>query len=160
AARMLKFAQDFWTQNLHVWVNALVLGLFYLPRVIKLVREDKLYFGGTTGFIPDTVASLVHTTFYDIPHSATTSLLAACLVASISGAVALTTLIARTRAPLWRIAATLSLLLVLTTLVLMLQFQLFHVRFIVERAALMFVPLFVAQQIFFAAGMPQPALRL
>ena len=45
--------------------SALVLGVFYWPRVIVMHRHNLLYFGGTSGLVSDTVVSLVKCMFYE-----------------------------------------------------------------------------------------------
>jgi hypothetical protein len=47
-------------------INAVLLGIFYLPRVLATRQQDRLFWGGDVGFVHDTVASLVRTTFYDV----------------------------------------------------------------------------------------------
>ena len=46
--------------------NAVLLGIFSLPRVLTTRQQGRLFWGGDIGFVHDTVASLVRTTFYDV----------------------------------------------------------------------------------------------
>ena len=60
-----------WKNHLKVrwWPSALLLAIFYVPRVLLSPSHNLFIFGGETGFVHDTVASLVRTSFYDWPVS-------------------------------------------------------------------------------------------
>jgi hypothetical protein len=52
--------------DLHCCTSAVLLAAFYLPRMLITRKQNSLSFGGTIGFVHDTIASLVRTTFYDL----------------------------------------------------------------------------------------------
>jgi hypothetical protein len=51
--------------RVHACVSILLLGIFYIGRVRVIRAADELYFGGTTGFVHDTIGSIVRASFYD-----------------------------------------------------------------------------------------------
>lgn len=105
-----------------------------LPLLFKLKDLGELYYGGTRGFVVDTVQSLVLFSFYDQSYGELLALpLAWVAVALFAGSVLL----------LWKdVLGPVALLLLLVVLGLRLQHLLFDTRFLLGRSALFFVPLF------------------
>jgi len=129
------------------WINAVALGAFYLPRVLATRRQNLLYFGGEVGFIPDTVGSLVRSSFYGWPVSSgwvigvsVVLVLLVCLLAYWSRSQ--------------RIPAgfALSLLSLFVAVMSIATHVLLNVRYLEERAALFFVPLVMLNLGVVAAG--------
>jgi hypothetical protein len=150
---------EFILANQYIVANGAMLGIFYLPRVILLTKHNKLYSGGTTGFVRDTVASLVQRTFYtaDIAE-AWPRLVAGGLVAA-SLLLFLTTLSSRAKSQVRKASLLISSLLIITVLLIYGLHYLLEVRYIRGRAALMFIPLFVGQLGFTAAFWKKPVPR-
>jgi tetratricopeptide (TPR) repeat protein len=139
--------------------SALVLGVFYWPRVIVMHRHNLLYFGGNGGFVSDTVVSLVKCMFYEgspfYPFSS--SRLEVWLARAVVGLVIVSAI-----GLFWRRDTRgLRVCVCLFAIVAMIfaGHMLLRVRFPVERGAMYFIPLFVLQIAYFADGTPRRWLR-
>jgi hypothetical protein len=129
-----------WSNRLKVrwWISALLLGVFYVPRVLVTPSQVPFWWGGDIGFVHDTVGSLIRASFYDWSVSAG-------LVKLVSGGLALLVLLLA----YWshrehiRAAFTLSVLGILVAAMCMATHQLWGVKYPVERVALYLVPLVI-----------------
>lgn len=139
--------------------NAALLGIFYLPRVILLVKGKRLYFGGTEGFVEDSVQSLVRVSAYDVAITSSTAsaiatilvvLFAACVAANVWTLFRRSGLAQRTSSAL-ACAAILALIVVISVL----QHELLGIKFVLERAALFLLPIFVCHLAFTADAAPK-----
>lgn len=140
-------------RNAYLFTNAALLLVFYHWRIILLVTRNKLYSGGTDGFVVDTVASLISRTLYDATLSETFVTPAAYIIFALSSAlVLLSFLTLRNGSRESSVACTVSVVLALCFAVTELLHHVAGVRFVTRRAALMYVPLFVAQIAFVAAS--------
>jgi hypothetical protein len=156
-----------WAKNLVVFANAAILGVFWLPRIILLVKGKELYSGGETGFIHDTVGSLVAGSMYDIaapafhdiraPNGITLALAAGLTLASLF--VSVHAMWRRRSSPAFMATAVVSALLLLMVGSINAQHYLAGVRFIWERGALTLLPLFVAQIVLYAHALTPPIAR-
>jgi tetratricopeptide (TPR) repeat protein len=138
--RRESFSRRFWLA-----VSALVLGVFYLPRVIVMQRHNLFYFGGTSGFVSDTVVSLVKCLFYEGSpfYPFPTSRLEAVLAWVVVGLV-----MASALGLFWgrdRRGSQTSICLLAIVAMIFASHSLLRVRYPVERAAMYFIPLFVIQ---------------
>ena len=131
-----------WRNHLKVnwsWLSsAVLLGIFYVPRVRPWRSQSGLYFGGDVGFIHDTVSSLVRSTFYDLAIPAwLTGLLSAgltvlvCLLAYWSH---------RERI---HAAFALSVVTILVAALYITAHEVWDVYYPIKRAALFFLPLVI-----------------
>lgn len=156
-----------WEKNLVVFANAAILGVFWLPRIILLVKGNELYSGGEVGFIHDTVGSLVAASLYDIaapafhdiraPNGVTLSLAFGLTLASLF--VSVHAMRRRRASPAFMATAVVSALLLLMAASINAQHYLAGVRFIWERSSLTLLPLFVAQIVLYAGAIANPAAR-
>ena len=127
-----------WSNRLKVrwWISAMLMGVFYVPRVLVTPSQIPFSWGGDIGFVHDTVGSLMRASFYDWSVSAG-------LVTFVSGGLALLVLVLA----YWshrehiRAAFTLSVLGALVAVLCMAAHELRGVKYPVERAALYLVPL-------------------
>lgn len=139
----------------HLLYNAALLGIFYLPRVLQLIRFKQLYAGGTDGFVPDTVMSLVRTAFYQRVPSENMLLILSIGVVGLS-LIASIDLLLRFLISASDDVRVIKGLCVSGILAIMAIFHiaLFHVmgiRYSVERMALCFYPLYILLMIFWAS---------
>ncbi|MCH9649036.1 MAG: hypothetical protein K0U98_12430 [Deltaproteobacteria bacterium] len=127
----------------YLLVCGALLAVFYLPIVIKLVAGDKLYFGGTRGWVADSVSSLIDATFYrlDAPASVVTGLAYGLVILGcLLGARQLVGFRAwRDLARLRPAGVCFFLLAVMALFAYGLHLG-FEVRFVLERAALILLP--------------------
>jgi hypothetical protein len=129
-----------WSNRLKVrwWISALLLGVFYVHRILVTRSQNLLYFGGDIGFVHDTGGSLIRASFYDWSVSAG-------LVTFVSGGLALLVLVLA----YWshrehiRAAFTLSVLGILVAALCVAVHRLWGVKYPEERAALYLVPLVI-----------------
>ena len=127
-----------WSNRLKVrwWISAMLMGVFYVPRVLVTPSQIPFSWGGDIGFVHDTVGSLIRASFYDWSVSAG-------LVTFVSGGLALLVLVLA----YWshrehiRAAFILSMLGILVAALCMAAYELRGVKYPVERAALYLVPL-------------------
>jgi hypothetical protein len=127
-----------WSNRLKVrwWISAMLMGVFYVPRVLVTPSQIPFSWGGDIGFVHDTVGSLIRASFYDWSVSAG-------LVTFVSGGLALLVLVLA----YWshrehiRAAFTLSVLGALVAVLCTAAYELRGVKYPVERAALYLVPL-------------------
>ena len=127
-----------WSNRLKVrwWISAMLMGVFYVPRVLVTPSQIPFSWGGDIGFVHDTVGSLIRASFYDWSVSAG-------LVTFVSGGLALLVLVLA----YWshrehiRAAFILSMLGILVAALCMAAHELRGVKYPVERAALYLVPL-------------------
>ncbi len=153
--RRESIARLFWVAS-----SALMLGAFYLPRLIVMERHNLLYFGGTSGFVSDTVVSLVKCMFYEgspfYPFSS--SRLEVALAWAVVGLVvgsAIGLFWSRDRRGLRICFCLLAMVAMILT-----GHSLLRVRFPIERAAMYFIPPFVLQIACLADRAPLRWLRL
>ena len=146
-----------WRNRLKVcwWINALVLGVFYLPRMLVARRQDALYFGGDVGFVRNTVGSLVRCCYYDCRVSAGLVELVSVLLVLLVGFLAYWTYRERISS-----GFILSMLSILAAILCIAAHALLHVKFLEERAALFFVPVAMLNIGVVAARSPLRLLRL
>ena len=129
-----------WSNRLKVrwWISAMLLGVFYVHRILVTRSQNLLYFGGDIGFVHDTAGSLMRASFYDWSVSAG-------LVTFVSGGLALLVLVLA----YWshrehiRAAFTLSVLGILVAALCVAVHRLWGVKYPEERAALYLVPLVI-----------------
>src|ERR1017187_7305336 len=57
--------------NIYMFSGVFVLFMFYMYRVPQMMHANQLFWGGTTGFISNTLSSLVKCVFYDFGLSTT-----------------------------------------------------------------------------------------
>ena len=130
------------TAGQSVIYNALLVGVFYLPRVILLTEHNELYFGGVNGFVEDTVKSLVRGAMYiRIEQERGYYLFLAYGVAFFCG---VTAVIALTRwwwgrieegCHLVKASGVISAVLLMSVAIIEGMHYFFNVKFIIERAA-------------------------
>jgi len=58
-----------WSKRVKIcwWISTILLGVFYVPRVLVTPSQNLFLYGGNIGFVHDTVGSLVRSSFYDRP---------------------------------------------------------------------------------------------
>ncbi len=138
--------------------NALLVGVFNLPRVILMTQQGELYFGGVEGFVADTVKSLVrgilYFKYYDekpyfiyLAYGITALLLTAMFVS-----------LARVwrknpeaNDPLIKVTGAISAMLLLSVAISGVLHLLFNVKYVIERAATGFLVLGICQLVMFSA---------
>ena len=129
-----------WRERLRIrwWISALLLVLVYVPRVLGARHQNFLVFGGDTGFVHDTIGSLVRCSFYDRSVSAT-------LVGVVSTALALLVCLLAywSHREQIRSGFLLSLLGILVAAICTATNVLLGVKYLEERAALFLVPLLI-----------------
>jgi hypothetical protein len=105
--------------------------------LLKLKEWGELYYGGETGFFADTVQSLVRGSLYGQPWTEplVLPLSVLALVAFAASAPVLW------RRP-WEAGGLVAAITAVAALGILLQHRLFEVRFVIDRAALFFLPLF------------------
>jgi hypothetical protein len=128
--------------------GALFLLTVYTLPALNLTRKKELYFGGTSGFWEDTVTSLITATLYGKNYFNGNIIFAAKLliVTTLAGTILiiLYKLIKRSALKIednYLFFITASLLLCSTIIILM--HALFDVKYVIERTALFFVPLWM-----------------
>ncbi len=156
-----------WWANQYLIANGLMLGIFWLPRIILLVQGDELYSGGQTGFVHDTVGSFVACSLYDIAAPAFHNILAplpvtlglARGISIISSLIALDAFRRRRRTPAMMACWVFSALLLLMVASIQAQHHLGGIRYIWERATLTLLPLWVGQMVLYVAALAHPVAR-
>jgi hypothetical protein len=148
---VLRPVRDTLAANSYVFVNAAILFVFYLPRVLLLIRFQKLYYGGTKGFVADTVQSLIACNMYGMPAPDSVAACVAKIAVALSFAMAVVTAWRNCREGFRQQSAALLVSLVLLWMVVF-NVSLFHLagmKYLRERTALMFVPVFITQSVCF-----------
>jgi len=146
------------TDGQSVLYNALLVSVFYLPRVILLTDQGGLHFGGVEGFVEDTVKSLVkgvlYFKYYDekpyfiyLAYGITVLLLTAMFV-SLARVWRKNTVASD---PLIKATGAISAMLLLSVAITEILHFLFNVKFVIERAATGFLVLGVCQLVLFTA---------
>ncbi|HYG63911.1 MAG TPA: hypothetical protein VEL74_15140, partial [Thermoanaerobaculia bacterium] len=128
---------------------AVLSGLFVagvLPTLLKLKNGGELYHGGEVGFVADTVRSLVESALYG-EHplhrpGRPMALAVAALVLFLASALVVWTRRRRPAAGAVDDGAVVSAIAVVTAVGILLQHHLFGTRFVIDRSALFFLPLF------------------
>jgi tetratricopeptide (TPR) repeat protein len=138
--RYQSFSRPFWLAS-----SALVLGAFYAPRLAVMQRHHLLYFGGNSGFVSDTVASLVKCMFYEgspfYPFPTTRfEIMLAWTIVGLAVFSATGLYCRRDRRGMQFSACLLAIVLMIYG-----GYYLMHIPFPVERAAVYFIPLFILQ---------------
>ena len=116
--------------------------IFFIPVVMKLKASGTLFYGGETGFWPDTVTSLIMTTFRkgEVHDIASVSIIC---VLSIAAIICLYRLV-RKRTDKEHMMLSASLLLILVCAMgSILQNYLLGTKFLLDRTAIFFIPLFM-----------------
>jgi len=135
------------TLFLHQIVQTGLLFLISVPMILKLKARGALYFGGDTGFWVDTVQSLIGASLYGVPHWKWVETAMGIMVVAVflGGAVACFFRAGKKRSSdILAPCAVLSIAL-LCVLSTESQYWLFGNRFLMERTALLFLPLFALQ---------------
>jgi len=156
----VKSVRSFLITNGYLFANAGLLFVFYLPRV--LLMYDSLYFGGTNGFVKDTVCSLVKSSFYrrDIPEGIPLIIAYVLGVASVVMSVLLVLEKKKTRSMPPSSGLYLSMIISIMALFNIAGFYLAGIKFVIERAALSFLPVFILQVILFISESTQSRRKL
>ncbi len=128
--------------------SILLLLMIYTKPVIEMTRANEFYYGGSEGFWKNTVTSLIETTLYDRTYFDLDMLFGAKLLIIalliFSSSVLLYKLLKRQEFKLidrylfWIIAA-----LFICSLSIILQHILFNTKYVIERTAIYFVPIFL-----------------
>lgn len=139
--------------------NALLVCVFYLPRVILLMERGGLYFGGSEGFVKDTVQSLVKGVLYvkNEQQGVQYEWLAyvAFVLCGLASCVSLYRLWRDRqvkREPAVTASGILAAILLLSAIAVEVFHVLFNVKYIIERAATGFLVVSVCQLVLFAAS--------
>ena len=131
-----------WRNHLRVnwswWSSPVLLGIFYVPRVLMARSQNALYLGGDVGFIHDTVGSLVRSTFYDL---AIPTWLTGLLSAALTVLVCL--LACWSHRERLHAAFALSVVTILVAALYITAHEVWDVKYPMERAALFFLPLVI-----------------
>ncbi len=145
--------RSFFVANGYLFANAALLFTFYLSRVLLLVRYNQLYFGGSDSFVRDTVGSLVKSSFYrrDIPDGA--ALIIAYMLAAFSVVMSVMLVFKAKEKKSAQLSTGVYFSAIVSIMALfnIAGFYLADVKFLIERAALAFFPVFILQVIFFIA---------
>ncbi|MCU0857253.1 MAG: hypothetical protein MUC65_02470 [Pontiellaceae bacterium] len=150
---IIRAVKKLFTANGYLFANALALFVFYLHRVLLLIRFDMLYFGGEEGFVRSTVQSLVRSSCYrrDVADGFVLSVAYALVAASVLMSLLLVFRKKWKGITVLSDGATVSVIITVMALFNISGFYLAGVKFVIERAALMFFPVFIFQVIFFAS---------
>jgi len=130
----------------------LLIIIYIVP--IFILRQGQLYFGGTHGFWHDTVRSLIHVSFYGQPYLTPFAMMISEIFV---GVVLLSSIIFiftnykprfdntnKVRfVPPGRVVTLLFVFLVMSAFLTILQHHLLGTRFLIERTAIFFIPLFL-----------------
>ncbi len=137
--------------------TGLIVGVFYLPRVMLMSAQDGLYFGGQEGFITDTVQSLVKAALY-VPGEVQNPgyLWVAYGIVLLCGATAVIAVIRPMRnaaaSEEIKASAVVAAALLLSVALTLIMHLFLNVRFVIERAALGFLVIGVCHILLFAAS--------
>ncbi|HUI06511.1 MAG TPA: hypothetical protein VL486_05845 [Verrucomicrobiae bacterium] len=146
-----------WSRGVKIrwWASTVLLGVFYVPRVLVAPSQNLFRYGGNIGFVHDTVGSLVRSSFYDRSVSAG-------LVRLVSGVLALLVSLLAYWSYRQRIhrAFITGVLCILVAILSTVANKLWGIRYPVERAALYLVPLVVLMIAVVAAWSPVRWLRV
>jgi len=138
----------------HLFYNAALLGIFYLPRILILNMNNCFHGGGANGFIQSTVFSLINVHFYMRPPTTDMLTLLSLLVWAIS-VLATVSLACRYKQrltePYSDAGIYISLMLVIMAAFHVLIFYTTGTLYPIMRAALCFFPLFILQLIYFTS---------
>lgn len=141
-----------------IFYNMLFVGALYLPRVILLNERQALYFGGSRGFIEDTVQSLVKGVLYvpDTIKGMQYEWLAygAFAVCGLASCVAIYRLWKeRPLTPVVKASGLIAIVLVLSALIVEMMHLFLNVKYVIERAATGFLLLALCQLVLFTASL-------
>jgi hypothetical protein len=131
-----------WRNHLKInwswWSSPVLLGIFYVPRVLMARSQNALRFGGDVGFIHDTVSSLVRSTFYDLA-------IPTWLIGLLSTALTVLVCLLAYWSHRERIHAAfaLSVVTILVAALYITAHEVWDVKYPMERAALYLVPLVI-----------------
>lgn len=140
--------------SLHLFYNAALLGIFYLPRILILNMHNCFYAGGDKGLIRSTIYSLVEAHFYMRPPGESALMLLSLLV---WGVTIFTAIIfgyrnkKTTTEPSSKIGIYISVMLAIMALFHTLLFYATGTLYPIMRAALCFFPLFILNIVCFTA---------
>lgn len=125
---------------------AFFLFLIYLSGIKAMLAEGAFCYGGVTGFWQDTVATLIEVTCYDKISFNGLSLLFAKLfiigVISLTGIILYDSLKKRSRLPVDRYLFLAFALTILSACVISAQHALMGTKYVIDRSAIYFIPLF------------------
>jgi len=159
------FDRSFRKVLLHQAFQTGFLFLVSMPMILKLKSRGALYFGGDTGFWNDTVVSLITASLYGMPYEkwVNTVLGVMILVVLLGSAFTGFLFAGKKRRPDILAACTVLAMILLCALSTEIQYLLLGNRFLMERTALLFVPLFSLQlvllfRIWMFRSFPIPAL--
>jgi hypothetical protein len=133
-----------------LWLAALAGTPLYLLR-----RSEELYFGGTRGFVEDTLYSLIENSFYGRTYfAAQTTAVFAAIVATVLVFVVVVAVSYRRRAAGTAVpAACLAGILAVTSAAVVAQNRVFETPFLLSRTALFYIPLFLLFGVFVCDAM-------
>ncbi|MEO1367211.1 MAG: hypothetical protein AAFX50_08530, partial [Acidobacteriota bacterium] len=132
-------------RHAHLLYASGLLAAFYVDRVIFLMAKDGLYFGGDRGFLLDTVGTLVERTLYDLaPPAPLVTALALLAAAAYAAALYAARWLARP-GPAARLAVALGAAVAVMVVYAVALHAVVGIKFVQQRAAMMFIPLFLAQ---------------
>ena len=135
------------------------------PVIFALRQAGGFYWGGVSGFWPDTVRSLVRATLYRAPYAAATEPLFLGLVAAAAAIIALVCcfpFLWRTEPTRMRVLTGISAVTGLSVIVSLLEHALLGVKFPIDRMGTFLVPLFLISlwlALDAASGAARPLLR-
>ncbi len=122
-------------------------GLFIaviISRLLQLSEQGQLYFGGRSGFIEDTVGSLVRASLYVAPYADRSErALCSAVIAAFLACFLLGLYLLFSRKEVTRFTLSLGILAVAVALPIF-QHRFFSILFPIERAALYYLPLYAA----------------
>jgi hypothetical protein len=152
-AGFIKTARSLFITNGYLFANAALLFTFYLPRVLLMIRANQLYFGGTTGFAQDTVASLITASFYQRDFPGSWPIIFAYLLVAASLAMSISLLLKIKKGANTPLSIGVYCSAIINTMAIfnISGFYFANVKFLIERTALGFVLLFILQVIFFVS---------
>jgi len=150
---IVSFLRSVFVTNGYLFANAALLFVFYLPRTLLLIRYNQLYFGGTDGFVSDTIQSIVKSSFYrrDIPENIPLVIAYALGAVSVMMSGMLILKAKEKKSAMLSTGVYFSAIVSIMALFSITGFYLAAVKFVIERAALAFLPVFILQVIFFTS---------
>ncbi len=126
-----------WRNGLYLlFVNALLVAIMYEP-IRKLMQENKIQFGGSQDFYHDTLVSLTFSSMYELSASSVTYRVLICAVLIFVGVL-------YGVKKDWGLVNSRNIVLVLTILIALstvVQFYTIGTPYLIDRTALLFIPL-------------------
>jgi len=167
-ARLLTFSQSekreitFWARtkrflklNVNIVLISLVLAFVIIIPLHALKAQDQLYYGGTRNFYSDTIVSLLEANLYKASYfSHDVSALGIFVIGLvIAGFVFFgITMIRQLRKRKLHTGGTLFFLMMLCAFSTIAQFEILGTRYLIERTAILFLPLFNLMLLFLLSG--------